>query len=112
MTGCANFCQYSPCSAYVSSLTMPDSTTAKSALVDVGNVCATYSSKSPTKPGSDQPGQLAFARVTELWNRRTLARSPVSSSTLTSMPAVLPASAPPTTTTLTSAHWPRASVPT
>ena len=69
----------------------PASRTAKSAAVEVGNFCARYSSKSPVKPGS--PGQrrpVAIARVTDVWNSRTRERSGVSSSTLTSMPAVLP----------------------
>ena len=89
----------------MSSLTTPASRTAKSAAVEVGNVWARYSSKSPVKPGSPgQVGQVAIARDTDVWNRRTRERSFESSSTLTSMPAVLPASAPPTILTLTSAQ--------
>ena len=91
---------------------MPASRIAKSAAVAVGNFCATYSAKSPVKPGSDQPTQLAFARVTEVWKRRTLERSPVSSSTFTSMPAVRPFSAPPEIVTFTSPHSPRRRVAT
>ena len=91
---------------------MPASRTAKSAAVEVGNFCATYSAKSPVKPGSDQPTQLAFARVTEVWKRRTRERLAFSSSTLTSIPAVRPFRAPPTIFTLTSPHSPRRSVAT
>ena len=81
--------------------------------MDVGNVWARYSAKSPVKPGSPgQVGQVAIARLTEVWNRRTCDRSPVSCSTFTSMPAVFPASAPPTIFTFTSASWPFASVAT
>ena len=67
--------QYRPCSTYVSSLTMPASRIAKSAAVEVGNVCARYSAKSPVKPGS--PGHSARSRsrvLTEVWNRRTCER--------------------------------------
>ena len=93
--------------------TIPASRTAKSAAVEVGNFWARYSSKEPLKPGSPgQPAQVAFARPTEVWKRRTFERSAVSSSTLTSMPAVWPARAPPWIVTLTSAHWPFARVPT
>ena len=73
-----------------------------------GTSAATYSSKSPVKPGSPgHVGQMAIARVTEVWNSRTCERSGVSRSTLTSTPAVLPSSgSPPLILTLTSAHWP------
>ncbi len=91
---------------------MPASTTAKSASIDVGNFWATYSAKSPVKPASDQPAQPAFARVTEVWYRRTRDRSAASSSTFTSMPAVRPFSAPPAILTLTSPQLPRPSVAT
>jgi hypothetical protein len=92
---------------------MPASRTAKSAAVEVGNRCARNSAKSPVKPGSPgHAGQVASARLTEVWNRRTRERSPASSSTLTSMPAVRPSGAPPWTRTLTSAHWPSLRVPT
>ncbi len=105
--------QYRPCWAYVSSLVTPASRIAKSAAVEVGNVWARYSAKSPVKPGSPgQVGQVAIARLTDVWNSRTRDRSGVSSSTLTSMPAVLPSSAPPWILTLTSASWPLARVAT
>ena len=55
---------------------MPASRTAKSAAVEVGNVWARNSAKSPVKPGSPgHVGQLAIARLTEVWNRRTRDRS-------------------------------------
>ena len=96
-----------PCSTYVSSETTPASRTAKSAAVEVGNFWARNSAKSPVKPGSPgHDGQLAIARLTEVWKRRTRDRSGVSSSTLISMPAVSPFSAPPWIVTLTSAHSP------
>ena len=91
----------------------PASRIAKSAAVDVGNFCARYSAKSPLKP--DSPGQLghdAIARLTDVWKSRTRERSGVSSSTLTSIPAVNPAEAPSAIFTLTSAHSPFFSVPT
>ena len=91
----------------------PASRIAKSAAVEVGNFCARYSAKSPVKPGSPgQPGHDAIARLTDVWKSRTRDRSPVSSSTLTSMPAVRPAEAPSAIFTLTSAHSPFLSVPT
>ena len=90
----------------------PASRIAKSAAVEVGKFLARNSAKS-VKPGSPvQLGQLAMARVTEVWKRRTRDRSFVSSSTLISMPAVWPSSVPPTMVTLTSAHWPLRSVAT
>ena len=68
--------QYSPCSMYVSSLTIPASRTAKSPAVDDGNFWARYSAKSPVNPGSPgQAAQRAFARATDVWNRRTCERS-------------------------------------
>ncbi len=89
---------------------MPASSTAKSAAVEVGNFCATYSAKSPVKPGSpSQPGQEAFARVTEVWKSRTLDRSGASVSTFRSIPAVRPSLGPPAIFTFTSAQPPRAS---
>ncbi len=99
----------------MSSLVTPASRIAKSAAVDVGNFWARNSSKSVAagKPGAPpQVGQLAMARLTEVWKSRTRDRSPVSSSTLTSMPAVLPSRAPPLIFTFTSAHWPLRRVPT
>ena len=105
--------QYRPCWTYVSSDVTPASRIAKSAAVEVGNVCARYSAKSPVKPGSPgHVGQLAIARLTDVWKSRTRDRSPVSSSTLTSMPAVSPADGPPTIFTLTSAHSPLRRMPT
>ena len=44
---------------------------------------------------AESVGQVAIARLTDVWNRRTRDRSPVSSSTLTSKPAVCPSRAPP-----------------
>ena len=85
---------------------------AKSAAVEVGNLWARNSAKSPVKPGSLKPGHVAVARLTEVWKRRTRERSPVSSSTLTRNPAVRPLRAPPWIVTLTSAHSPLARMPT
>ena len=63
---------------YVSSLTIPDSSTAKSPACEDGNLSATKSSKLPVKPGSPgQFGQIAIARVTDVWNSRTWVRSGV-----------------------------------
>ena len=91
----------------------PASRMAKSAAVEVGNFCARYSAKSPVNPGSPaHVGHVAIARLTDVWKRRTRDRSAVSSSTLTSMPAVWPASAPPMIFTLTSAHSPLRRLPT
>ena len=54
----------------------PASRIAKSAAVEVGNLWARYSAKSPVKPGSPgHVGQVAMARLTEVWNRRTRERS-------------------------------------
>ncbi len=112
-SGGAPVFQYSPCSTYVSSVTMPASRTAKSAAVDVLNFCARNSAKSPVNPGSPgQLGQLAIARLTDVWKSRTRERFAVSSSTRTSMPAVSPADGPSAICTLTSAHCPLARMPT
>src|SRR3954447_4915937 len=92
---------------------MPDSRIAKSAAVELGNFWATYSAKSPVKPlAPGQVGQVAFARATDVWNRRTCDRSGDSFSTLTRKPAVLPSSVPPISLTLTSASSPAPSVAT
>src|SRR3954468_3740924 len=75
--------QYCCCWTYVSSLTMPDSRTAKSPACEDGNLSATKSSKLPVKPGEPgHVGQVAIARVTDVWKRRTCERSPASRSTL------------------------------
>ena len=72
---------------------MPASRTAKSAACDDGKRSATKSSNVPVKPGSPcQVGHVAMARVTDVWNRRTLERSPFSRSTLMSIAPVLPLS--------------------
>ena len=50
----------------------PASRIAKSAAVEVGNFCARYSAKSPVKPGSPgHVGQVAIARLTDVWKSRT-----------------------------------------
>ena len=55
---------------------MPASSTAKSPACEDGKRSATKSSKVPVKPGSPASvGQLAIARVTDVWNRRTCLRS-------------------------------------
>jgi hypothetical protein len=62
---------------------MPASITAKSAATELGMRSATKSSKSPEKsltPGHD--GQVALARATEVWKKRTFRRSGLSRSTL------------------------------
>ena len=105
--------QKRPCSTYVSSETTPASRIAKSAAVEVGNFCARNSAKSPVKPASPgHVGQVAIARLTEVWNSRTRDRFAVSSSTLISMPAVRPFCVPPWIVTFTSAHSPLARTPT
>ncbi len=64
--------QYCCCWTYVSSLTIPASSTAKSPACEDGNLSATKSSKLPVKPGSPcQVGHDAIARVTDVWNSRT-----------------------------------------
>ena len=85
---------------------MPASPTAKSAAVDVGNFTATNSEKSVNPSSPAQPGQVAIALVTEVWNSRIFDRSRLRVSTLTSMPAVLPSRLPPVIFTFTSAHLP------
>ena len=92
---------------------MPASRTAKSPACEDGKRSATKSSKLPVNPGSPgQLGHVAFARVTEVWKRRTCERSEASRSTLTRNAAVLPSRAPPMTLTLTSAHSPSRRSPT
>ena len=95
-TGVAKVSHFKPCSMYVSSLTMPASSTAKSAAVELGNVWAMYSSKPPVNPGSPgHVGHEAIARATDEWKSRTCERSLVRVSTLTRNPAVLPSRSPP-----------------
>src|SRR4051812_11125426 len=100
---------------------MPDSSTAKSPACEDGQRSLTQSSNVPVKPGA--PGQLAhdaFARVTDVWNRRTCDRSGESRSTLTRYEPVLPSSGSGcaggagllSIVTLTSAHSPSLRSPT
>ena len=57
---------------------MPASSTAKSPACEDGKRSATKSSNVPVKPGSPgQFGQVAIARVTLVWKRRTCERSRV-----------------------------------
>ena len=69
---------------------MPASSTAKSPACEDGKRSATKSSNVPVKPGSLQPFQVAIARVTLVWKRRTCERSDSSRSTLTRNAPVLP----------------------
>src|SRR3954453_16449291 len=82
--------QYDCCWTYVSSLTIPDSSTAKSPACEDGKRSATKSSKLPVKPRSPgQFGHVGIARGTLVWNRRTGERSLGSRSTLTRKAPVL-----------------------
>ena len=89
---------------------MPASRIAKSPACEDGKRSATKSSKLPVKPRSPgQFGQLAIARVTEVWKRRTCERSEASRSTLTRNAPFLPLRASVALlwiVTLTSAHSP------